>query len=315
MNESNFKEAVVFFRYGPIHVPMGRRNWPHQYSVEVRLKGSSPRRRTLNIAILKPQRIHTHLLEESDPESKVGDAWIPIAVTCSLEPDEVFYRVIADVAAAKVAPAIEKVRAQTRQADLKLKGISDLRFHSVVTPNGQVIEDLTGSYGQWFEDQERDRPLPFISIDDWGTMGNALNSQSKQSADPGVPLYESLLLDAELQLDSEPRTAVLFAALACELAVQEWLKLKSRNDNKLEKWLDWSQGANVSIKGYYDFGVFLAVGTTLKSDANLWKELEALVKARNDVAHRGVSPKGHPPAVSIQTARRVISWLSKLTPV
>ena len=200
---------------------------------------------------------------------------------------------------------------RTRQSHLRLRKIGDLEVVLVQTPEGCDKPELTTKYKQWFNSQERDRPLPFITLSSWGLL------QTQQ--DQQVPLYESLLLDAELELESDPRVGVLYSALACEIFIQSWLEAHAEQDDRLKRWLDWAERrtspeGSVSARSYYDLGLYLVIRRSLKDNKDLWKAFERLVTARNDVAHRGRIQGNYDPAESLQTARNVISWVLDLVP-
>ncbi len=51
-----------------------------------------------------------------------------------------------------------------------------------------------------------------------------------------IPLHESLLRDAELASESDPRVAILDAALACDMFIQHWLE--NNGYIRSRKWLN-----------------------------------------------------------------------------
>ena len=168
-------------------------------------------------------------------------------------------------------------------------------------------------------DQERDRPLPHIDLEEWNRLksdANCVIDFSDWVNENKVPLHESLLLDAELVSETDSRVAILYAALACDVFIQSWLEHGAIGDSRNKKWLEWanprsgSEG-NVSIRGFYDIGLQLAEGRSLKDQRQLWKEFGTLVKARNDVAHRGLHSPRYSTSKGIETARKVIDWVEQ----
>ena len=299
-------EAIVWFKFGPIHVPLGLGRWKHGSEIPI----ESPRS-NITLQIRRPIRIHTHLLDDEDPESKVGDAYVPVLVLCDLVDDEDCYRDIADMVVRILRPLVEEIRVRTRQPHLRLRGFEDLEVQFVQTPDGDEISELTNSFQSWMINQERDRPLPFIDLEDWKTLQEYASVVPTEHDHP-VPLFESLLLDAELELESNPNVGVLFSALACEVFIQNWLRNRAEQNSHLQRWLDSINPARVSVMDYYDLGVFLASERSPKEDHGLWSALGELNTARNNVAHRGSIGTKYNPGKSISTARNIIDWVQRL---
>ena len=140
------------------------------------------------------------------------------------------------------------------------------------------------------EPATRDLQLAQMNVRDWTELVADAGAETVTS-----PLHESLLLDAHLESESDPRIGVLYAALACEVFIQSWLEEMSTTDGRLKRWLEWtdprrSPEGNISTRSYYDIGVFLAEDRSIRDDRELSNSLDRLLGARNDVAHRGRLP-------------------------
>ena len=306
-------EVLVTFGIGPFHVPLGRRKWTDGPQVEISRGG-----KRFALRILRPVRLRTHDVEGSRNTKRVVDANIPVSVRCELSENSEAYREVADVVLTYLTPLVEEMRARTRQPHLLLWDINDLEVMRVQGTDGQDIPELTRNYNAWIEEQEHDRPLPKIKPEDWMEFldgPKAGTELSEWAREKQIPLYESLLLDAELESESDTRgVGVLFAALACEVFIQNWLAKMADTDTRLGRWLEWTDPrrgpeGNISAGSYYDIGLFLADGRSLRDNRELWNSLHALIRARNDIAHRGEPPPGYMLAQAIETARRVIDWV------
>ncbi|GEM_PF-701522 len=293
-------EAVVWFQFGPLHVPLGRRTWQLQVEYPVQNAG-----RSYLLGMIRPKRFRTHFLD--DDSTKVADALLIMYVVCELEDKEQSFREVFDIVLSYWSPRIEAIRIKTKQPHLRLSG-RDLEFVRITTPDHSELPDMTRKFSTWLESQEGSRPLPTFSQSDWETL------LDKQIGN--IPLYESLLLDAELLMESDPKLCVMYSAIACETFIQTWLDERSHRDEKLRAWLDWAkkqQGpeGNVSIRAYYDIGLFLATGKSLAGEPTLSPQLKNLFNARNAVAHRGKLER-YTSAQAISTARSVIDWVQGL---
>ena len=55
-----------------MHVPLWRRDWKDGPEIEMQSGG-----RIFALQMLRPRRIHAHLMDSEDGEEKVGDAYFP----------------------------------------------------------------------------------------------------------------------------------------------------------------------------------------------------------------------------------------------
>ncbi len=306
-------DAIVVFRFGHIHVPLGRRSWTRSLNVQMHAQGHP-----FNISLLRPQTNNVHEAEGLAESGRIADADIEIHNRCELVDESQFYRLAAEVVVAFLGPRIEEIRIATKQPHLRLRRISDLRFIDIRTPDGTKIEKLTTAYHSWFENQERDRPHTALSQENWQTLTKASKrpTDSLEMPKRTAPLHESLLLDAELEADSDPRSATLYAALACELFINDWFERKSKTDSNSQYWLQWVQEHSkedssiaVGVRVRYDLGLRLVTGSSLKTnDGELWKRFVRLMNARNDVAHRGVL-RNYEASEAVETSRDVMKWV------
>ena len=305
-------DVIFWFNFGPVHVPLGRRNWTDGPEFKITENG-----REYVLRMFRPKRINTHFLNEETEDQKVVDALIPIAVGCELVDNAVGYREVAEVALAYLGPIVENSRVRTRQANLQVRRIADLAAVEVTDSDTEEIPELTQKFRQWMMKQELDRSLPWIDFEEWNQLQSDVITNddfSEWASERRPPLYESLLLDAELESQSDSRVAILFAALACDIFIQSWLENSAAIDARIKKWLEWttrsgSEGGRVSFTGSFDISLQLAEGRSLKEHKQLWKKLGALNKARNDVAHRGRHSPNYTPEQAIETATAVIDWV------
>lgn len=170
-------DAIVWFRYGPVHVPPGRRKWTDGPRIEV-VKGG----RTYELQIRRPVRIHTHEIEYESGIKKIVDAYLIFAVGCQIIDTPDGYREVADVALIYTSTILERLRVRTRQPHLQLRSISELSVPEVQHADGKQNQELTRRFQEWMLDQEGDRPLPELEIGEW--------NQLKSNADCGIEFSE-----------------------------------------------------------------------------------------------------------------------------
>jgi len=273
---------------------------------------------TYDLVVLRPITEATHELEGT-PAIRVADAYIGLLVECESPKSSSDFKNLAEVVVASVSPLIEELRVMTQQPHLRLRYISDLMPGEIQSMDGTKLPDLTASFKKWMESETGGRPLPYLTKDNWDTVISKRKkpTQAWNVNAEGIPLYESLLLDAELALESDPRIGVVFSVLACEVFIQNWLETRAAKDIRLKCWLFWADPRNgpektVSVRTYFDLGLIIAVGKSLKEEKSLWKVFANLINARNEVSHRGRLPNKFIPADAVGTARGVISWVKGL---
>ncbi len=127
-------------------------------------------------------------------------------------------------------------------------------------------------------------------------------------------LYKSLLLDAELNRQGDPRISILYAALACEVFIQNFCQEQAKGVVPVLTWLGAARNPDsaASIHILYDLGLRMLGKKSLKENKKLRSDFEKLVNARNDIAHRGRierNPNGYTPDQAINTAKNIIEWV------
>ncbi len=158
-----------------------------------------------------------------------------------------------------------------------------------------------------------ERPLPLVNQEAW-------HSAIKDTQDKvELPLHKVLLLDAEAELERDPRTAILFADMACEVFIQRYTEAKAKAAGIQDifwKWLvdnPFPEGRRPSTPAYYNAILALVMRVSLKDEnGELFGRLRKLVDARNDIAHRGILPLRTPPEKLVETAREVIKWVEDI---
>ena len=304
---------IAGFRFGPVHVPLRRRAWCQRLNISVPSKGTN-----YDLVVLCPLTEATHEME-GIPAGRVADAYIGLLVECESPKSSNDFKTIAEVVVASVSPLIEELRVMTQQPHLKLRHISDLMPGEIISTDGSELPELTAKFKEWMESEAGGRPLPYLTRENWDTViGKREKPATAGNAKvEGIPLYESLLLDAELALESDPRIGILFSALACEVFIQNLLEKRAAKDLRLRCWLIWADPRNgpekaASVRTYFDLGLILAGCKSLKEVKSLWKAFSNLINARNEVSHRGSLPNSFTPADAVITARHVISWVKAL---
>jgi len=127
--------------------------------------------------------------------------------------------------------------------------------------------------------------LPFKSSE-WGDICRALASEK-------VPeLYEVLLLDARDVVSKEPRRAVLDAATACEVFIENFCETASKNSPKVDQIiysaLKQSKKREGEVLFYFHEVLRYLFGHSLKDDKpELYEKLGYLCKTNNSVKHEG----------------------------
>lgn len=314
-------EYVMVFQFGPIHVPSPRGKWPNPHEVEIKDDKYS-----FYISIGRPQSVSTHEIDDiSTPVKKVADCYIPIIARYEI--DDFSQPVFKDVTAATVVYAttfVERLRVQSRQAHLKMARTADLEFIKVQDANSIELSEVTKAYQEWFDREHGGRPLPYISKEVWDTVCAQPPSESVEMSQwqKQIPLHESLLLDAELQVETDFRITVMYSALACEVYVQTWLDERARRDAKLRQFMSWAmprdgQQDTTNVMTFFDLGLRLATGKSLKDNKQLLDAFRELLAARNKLAHLGRLPSKLKifeanPSKAITIARKVIEWVQSL---
>ena len=303
-------QVSFVFLTDTIHIPPRTRQWP-QISKPVK-RGD----REFEIALAKPVSMlgGTHLLDGDT--QKVTDAQIPISVTGEWVDSDEYFKEIVDLVLEEGGQLIELLRIETRQSELRLRGLRDMVIRNVRRADGDldILQTETVRFEEWFK-QSVDKPLPNLDRTTWITFW------SKHQGQRVLPsVHESLLLDAELALESDPRIAIMFSALSCEVFIQGWLSGHGTADERLKRWLAWANPTtqpekSVSVRTYFDLGLFLAIGQSLMNNEDLWKRFNKLFDARNDVVHRGKLKENYRPHHAVETARDVIGWVRGLDEV
>jgi hypothetical protein len=117
---------------------------------------------------------------------------------------------------------------------------------------------------------------------------------------------------------SDPRRALLIAAVACEIRIKAVVREFASPEQELlidlllKNPRDWS----LSVIVLFDKPLEIVNGHSLKADnRDLYKAVDALIKRRNGLAHRGEIPSIEESRESVKAAAEVFIWLAELRPV
>jgi hypothetical protein len=131
-------------------------------------------------------------------------------------------------------------------------------------------------------------------------------------------LHKVFLSDAQYIAKESPwrnlRQAVLMAAIACEVAVKQFLRAAASPEQQELVELVLSNPRDVSLAAatLFDKGCKAVVSRSLKEEnASLYKRVDKLFQDRNKIAHRGGEGLADDVlAEHVATAREVLEWLS-----
>jgi hypothetical protein len=121
-------------------------------------------------------------------------------------------------------------------------------------------------------------------------------------------------MDALMNEDSDRRISVIYASMACEVFIQDFLRRRAAAGSPLVVWLDWTQrtGNPVNIGAFYNVGLPMMGKPALSNNNSLDDKFRKLTEARNDLVHRGQLRKErrtYSPQQAIATAKEVIAWV------
>lgn len=298
--------SYVFLTY-TIHIPPGSRNWP-QITLLVERSG-----RKFTVALSKPVPIGTH--EVKGTSQRVTDAQIPISITGEWHDTDEYFDDLLNLALEEGGRLIELLRIDIKEHNLKLrvpKDFVDVNVISVAHGNSETLRAETRKFKEWFE-RKTDTPLPYVDRSKWTEFTYKHLKQQEQPS-----LYQSLLLDAMVSQDTDPRVGILYAALACEVFIKSFLEEQAKGCAPILTWLTSACNPDNPAPVYvlYDLGLRM-VGRrplTKKENKGLDKEFRELFKARNDITHRGnitTVTGGYTHEQAISTARKVIDWVER----
>lgn len=286
----------------PVHIPPRSRQWPS-------LVPFSQSEGDFTVTLWKPVALRDGTHEIASPPFRVTDARIPIVVTGDWDGSDGEFDPVLDLAIKEGGRLLELLRIEIRQPILRLRGIQDLTPGNVVSPeDSTVLLEETRRLQEWFE-QKTDRPLPFVDKSTWAKFTAKRTGPQEQPS-----LHESLLLDAEISGDADPRIAILYSALACEVFIETLIGDRSAGVKPILTWIEWARNPDsaASIHTLYDLGLRMIGRRSLKEAKGVYKKFATLIRARNDIAHRGKVervPGGYTAHQAVAAAREVIAWV------
>ena len=308
--------VFVSFQFGPVHVPIGRRGWKDWGQVIFHDHEETQ----YNISLLRPRSENNHDLEQNGVSKRVADAYFPIIVECPLPTHEGQFKELSKVLVESLRPLVEQLRHKTKQPHLRLRRLQDLEFVTITTLSGDALEGPANDFKSWFTSAEPDRPLPFVSKEDWEFTRSLYKSEGQiEETDwrGHVSVHESLLLDAEGSAESDERIGIVYAALACEIFIQSFLEKSATNLSPVRLWLEAARNPDspTSIHSLYHLGLKMVGKKSLRENKRVHSKFEKLITARNDIAHRGEVTRiksGYSSKEAVMTAREVISWVESM---
>ncbi len=128
----------------------------------------------------------------------------------------------------------------------------------------------------------------------------------------------ALLADARHLASHTPQDwlrAVLAAAIATEVRVKQVLRSAAADDARplVDLLLDHPRDASVAAANLFDKAMHAACGRSLRADdPGLFRQVEALFRVRNAVAHHARRPTAEQGAQAVQAAVGAFAWLASL---
>lgn len=301
-------KVAFTFLTDTVHIPLRSRNWP-DVTRPVKRDG-----REFTVGLVMPVSAGTHDIPGGD--KKVTDAQIPIIVVGEWVNSPEYFRHILEIALEFGGQLLELLRVELKEPRLRIRGLRDLEarnISSVVESTSDsepgVMQDETQKFNDWFESIS-EGPRPFVSRATWLNFRAKSLSQDVQSS-----LHESLLMDAQLSAESDPRSGILYAALACEVFVQYYISKNHAGSAAVDTWLESVQNGSspMALLQLYDLGLRMIGKQSLeRKNPKLHEELKQLNWARNDIAHRGrVRDSKYSLEHAVNTARKVIDWVER----
>ena len=92
-------DAIVSFRFGPVHIPPGPRNWKNGPEVKI-----SNGKHTFSVMVRRPRTEFTHPVDDSHQSQRVVHVNIPVRVQCELIDSDESYKEIAKVVVNYLGP-------------------------------------------------------------------------------------------------------------------------------------------------------------------------------------------------------------------
>jgi hypothetical protein len=134
------------------------------------------------------------------------------------------------------------------------------------------------------------------------------------------PLWARVLADAQYYTWTDewaaPERAVLFAALACELAVKETLRETAEGEVRalLELVLEHPRDYSLAAAELFAKPMQAITGRSLRDeDRALWKRVDVLFRERNRVAHKGARLSHREARELVASAVEAIEWLRRVS--
>lgn len=126
-------------------------------------------------------------------------------------------------------------------------------------------------------------PGPLLKSNEWNDICQDLVSGTMPE------LYENLLIDAYSVVSREPRRAILDAATACEVFIENFCETASKNDPEVDPvvYSALTQRARV-LSYFHEVLRYLFKHSLKEKKTDLYRELDYLVGTNNFVKHEGL---------------------------
>lgn len=284
----------------------------------------------VKLRVIPPRRFLTHTLTTPDGEIRVRDAALIIQASADLRKDQDEFASVVRAVDRLSTPFFAALRGHSRAPQMDVRGVRDLEFIGIfiLSAGGRLrrLNDWSTDFQEVLSRSEwapqADLPLlPMVTSKAWqATIGNDAEGEAAlEHWRRSTPLHESLVLDAEAALRTDPRTAILFAAIACETFIINHLRNRGQSNRAHRGLLDFLEPPGgeepdwkrPSVRRYFDQIARIVLGESLKdSDRSLFDRLNRLFDARNDISHRGTIRDNINPPELVNAAQEAIRWAS-----
>lgn len=113
--------------------------------------------------------------------------------------------------------------------------------------------------------------------------------QQEMSSGEYTELYEDFIADSKAALEEDDlNRATLYAAIGCEIFIKEYTEKAAKKAGISQKFWKYLESRRPRVPDYYDSVLHLVKGRSLQAEnLEMYKLVERLNHARNDIMHRG----------------------------
>ncbi len=152
---------------------------------------------------------HAHAAPKRKARAQVYDARLGAVCTteCAKTIDDYFR--VTSLTFSHLKEFLDWLRMQSGEPGLRITSPYNLEVIDVTTLEGETLKDWKRDFRKWSKNPH-ERPLPLVRVHAWSEARKALASKQQ------VPLFQTLLYDAQIELERDPRNAILYADMACK---------------------------------------------------------------------------------------------------